>query len=394
MAESRSAPATDAVVLWLTGGPGCSSLLAAFTENGPCLVPETGPNAGSPVFNPYSWNSNATVIWLDQPTGVGFSYGPETDKDQADVAVDAYAFLQAFFKAHPALQPLPFFIFGESYGGHYAPSISYAVYKGNAALAAGDVKIRLEGVGIGNGLTVPLEQYPHYATLAYNYSIEKLGHPVVTLDTYETMVKELDTCLPLIAACQKDTNACADAQSVCNGAQIGPYEATGLNPYDIRAKCEFAPLCYDESHVTAFFNSPHTQALLGVEQTWTPCNYQVNGMFSNDWMKQFADPYLADQIDDGLRVLIYAGDVDFICNWLGNQAWALNFDWSGWADFNAAPMNNWTLDDGTTAGQVREAGGLFFLRVFDAGHMVPADQPKAALALLNTMISGANFSNF
>jgi carboxypeptidase C (cathepsin A) len=117
-AASRSNPAVDPVVLWLTGGPGCSSLLAAFSENGPCLVPETGPNAGKAVFNPYAWNSNATVVWLDQPAGVGFSYGNTNDKDEADVAVDAYAFLQAYFKAHPALATRPFFVAGESYGGH------------------------------------------------------------------------------------------------------------------------------------------------------------------------------------------------------------------------------------------------------------------------------------
>lgn len=197
-------------------------------------MPETGANAGKAVYNPWAWNSNATVIWLDQPAGVGFSYGSETDKDEADVAVDAYAFLQAFFKAHPLLQPLPFFVFGESYGGHYTPAISYAVAQGNAALAPGDVKIALTGVGIGNGLTVPADQYPKYAELAYNYSITKLGHPVITLATYEQMVRELDVCIPLIESCQTDTSSCALAQSVCNNAQIGPYEATNLNPYDVR----------------------------------------------------------------------------------------------------------------------------------------------------------------
>ena len=62
-AEAHNAPDTAPVVLWQTGGPGCSSLLAAFTENGPCLVPETGPNAGKAVVNPYAWNTNATMIW-------------------------------------------------------------------------------------------------------------------------------------------------------------------------------------------------------------------------------------------------------------------------------------------------------------------------------------------
>ncbi len=156
---------------------------------------------------------------------------------------------------------------------------------------------------------MPVAQYPKYAELAYNYSITKLGHPVITLRTYETMVRELATCLPLITQCQTDTSVCAQAQSVCNNAQIGPYEATGLNPYDIRIPCEVPGLCYDESHVTAFFNSAATQKALGVDQPWAACNYQVNGQFSSDWMKQFADPYVSSQLNAGTRVLIYAGDV-------------------------------------------------------------------------------------
>ena len=60
LAEARYSPDTAPVVLWQTGGPGCSSLLAAFTENGPCLVPETGPNAGKAVLNRFAWNSEYT----------------------------------------------------------------------------------------------------------------------------------------------------------------------------------------------------------------------------------------------------------------------------------------------------------------------------------------------
>lgn len=74
-------------------------------------------------------------------------------------------------------------------------------------------------------------------------------------------------------------------------------------------------LCYDESKVTAFFNDASIQKALGVDHqtTWGACNYNVNGMFSSDWMKQFAQPYVSAQLEAGTRVLIYAGDVDFIC---------------------------------------------------------------------------------
>ena len=387
-----------------TGGPGCSSLLAAFTENGPCLVPEKGADRGKAVFNPYAWNSNATVVWLDQPAGVGFSWGTENDKDEAGAAKDAYAFLQAFFKAHTALQALPFFVVGESYGGHYTPALTYAVSQGNKV--PGNLRINLKGVGVGNGLTVPLAQYPEYSTLAYNFTMEKLGKPVITLDVYKQMQAELKVCLPAIAACANDTAVCALAQSVCNNAQIGPYESTGLNPYDFRIPCEVPGLCYDESGVTAFFNEPAIQKALHVDShatTWQTCNYNVNGQFSSDWMKQFAEPYISSQLEEGTRVLvsapctsaralarlplplltlpslppthppgpqIYAGDVDFICNWLGNQAWTLGLEWSGKAGFNAAEFKDWAVG-GASAGLARTYGGLTFLRVFDAGHMVP-----------------------
>ena len=72
MFESRSKPSTDPVLLWMTGGPGCSSEVALFGENGPCKV--NGEGIGT-ERNPYSWNTNANLIYIDQPTGTGFSYG-------------------------------------------------------------------------------------------------------------------------------------------------------------------------------------------------------------------------------------------------------------------------------------------------------------------------------
>ncbi len=77
-------------------------------------------------------------------------------------------------------------------------------------------------------------------------------------------------------------------------------------------------------------------------------------------------------------------------NWLGNQAWTLGLEWSGKAGFNAAEFKDWAVG-GAAAGKSRTYGGLTFLRVFDAGHMVPADQPVAALALLNQLTSGKPF---
>ena len=64
----RSNGETIPLVIWLTGGPGCSSSLALLTENGPCKVNKDGATTN---VNPYSWTEAAHVLWLDQPANVG-----------------------------------------------------------------------------------------------------------------------------------------------------------------------------------------------------------------------------------------------------------------------------------------------------------------------------------
>ena len=73
---------------------------------------------------------------------------------------------------------------------------------------------------------------------------------------------------------------------------------------------------------------------------------------------------------NNIRVLIYAGDADFICNWMGNKAWTLDLDWNGKTAFNNAVDHDWNVD-GKKAGTVRTASNFTFLQVNNAGHMVP-----------------------
>jgi cathepsin A (carboxypeptidase C) len=89
--------------------------LAIFVENGPYRINET---TGEVTINPYSWNSNANVIFVDQPIGTGFSYGDLDDyvTKESQVAEDMYEFLQSFIVQFPQYAKLPFFVTGESYG--------------------------------------------------------------------------------------------------------------------------------------------------------------------------------------------------------------------------------------------------------------------------------------
>jgi cathepsin A (carboxypeptidase C) len=390
--ESRSVPSTDPVIIWLTGGPGCSSQLALMSENGPCTPTPDGMDT---VNNPYSWNTNANIMWIDQPAGVGYSYGFEGDHNETMVAEDLYHFLQGFFTQHPEYLTNPFFVFGESYGGHYVPAVSHRIYLGNQNNDG--IKINLQGLGIGNGLTDPVIQYQYYPAMAMNNSY---GIKCVSEETYESMVERLPRCINLAKACQVNVSLCDQADTYCNLVETTPYSMTGLNPYDIRKPCGDNDLCYDFSNVDVFLNLQSTRDALHVSsevKEWVSCNTRVNLHFIFDWMRNFQQ-YLIPMLENDIRVLIYAGDVDFICNWIGNKAWTQELRWSGKNAFNTIGDHEWKYgSSGTIGGMARSAtathgkGSLTFLQVYEAGHMVPMDQPEAALHLLNTFTSNQAF---
>lgn len=380
--ESRGNPLTDPVILWMTGGPGCSSGLAILAENGPCHIDSNG----NLYNNPYSWNNLATVIYIDQPAGVGFSYSDRKgyDHNEAEVSEDMFHFMQAFYQANPQYLTNPLFVYGESYGGHFAPATAHRLWQGNQRNEG--LKTPLTGLSVGNGLTEPQVQYRYYAELAYNWCKTVKGAPCISEAEYTLQVSQIPSCIEKIVACQANLSACADADNYCGNTQMGPYENSGLNVYDIRIPCQVPGLCYNFTTTVNFFNLPAVQASLGVASkniTWQTCSYTVNGMFSNDWMQNIGQ-MVPDLLSSNIRVLIYAGDMDFICNWLGNKAWTLALPWANQTAFSAAQDRPWYLDE-VEAGFVRSVGNaqtnaLFsFVQVHGAGHMVPMDQPARIL---------------
>ena len=171
--------------------------------------------------------------------------------------------------------------------------------------------------------------------------------------------------------------------------QVTPVQLTGINLYDVRQKCEHPPLCYDFGLTDEFLNLPATQAQLGVKRKWSSCNMEVNGRFRADWMHAF-EAVVPALLRNKIRVLVYAGEMDYICNYMGNKAWTLQLEWPGKAAFVAAGDHKW-LVEGKPAGLARSAEGFTFLQVFAAGHMVPLDQPLNSLAMFRSFLSDEPF---
>ena len=378
--ESRGNPKEDPILLWLNGGPGCSSLTGLFMELGPSSINEKR----EVKFNPSSWNANASVIFLDQPVNVGYSYSGSSVSNTVAAGKDVYALLTLFFKQFPEYADLPFHISGESYAGHYIPVFAAEI------LSHKKRNINLQSVLIGNGLTDGLTQYEYYRPMACGDG----GWPAV-LDEQEctSMDNALPRCQNLIESCYNSESvwSCVPASIYCNNAIIGPYQRTGQNPYDVRKKCGGNSLCYDElDWIQEYLNRDDVMEALGAEvDSYDSCNFDINRnfLFAGDWMQPFHR--LVPGILEQLPVLIYAGDADFICNWLGNLAWTTELEWPGQKAYAKAPLEDFTLqDDEKKLGSVKSAANFTFMRLHAAGHMVPYDQPVASLEMLNRWLDG------
>ncbi|KAJ0963573.1 hypothetical protein J5N97_028695 [Dioscorea zingiberensis] len=375
--ESRHSK-KDPVVIWLTGGPGCSSELAVFYENGPFTISDNM----SLKWNDFGWDMASNLIYVDQPTGTGFSYSSDERDirhDEKGVSDDLYDFLQEFFKAHPEYVKNDFYITGESYAGHYIPAFASRVHQGNKAKEG--IHINLKGFAIGNGLTNPEIQYKAYTDYA-------LAMGIIQESDYKEINKLYPACQLAIKKCgTSGTRACISAYRACNEIFNSILEIAGnINYYDIRKQCE-GDLCYDFSNMEKFLNLKTTRDALGVgDIDFVSCSTTVYQAMLTDWMRNL-EVGIPALLEDGIKLLVYAGEYDLICNWLGNSKWVHSMEWSGQQKFVSSAETSFNVG-GAEAGILKSHGPLSFLKVHNAGHMVPMDQPKAALEMLRRWTYG------
>ena len=176
-AQNGNKPDTP-VMLWLQGGPGASSLFGLFTEIGPIYIDANGNIQSRPI----SWNGDYHLVFIDNPVGTGYSFTSNDAgyaKSQDDVARDLYSALTQFFQIYTDYASNPFIVTGESYAGHYVPSITYKIHVENQNPQV-KVKINLKGMSIGDGLTDPYNQYD-YGSFLYQVSSKPFFFTLVDL---------------------------------------------------------------------------------------------------------------------------------------------------------------------------------------------------------------------
>jgi cathepsin A (carboxypeptidase C) len=162
-----------------------------------------------------------------------------------------------------------------------------------------------------------------------------------------------------------------------------------------------------DSEVIAYLNKKDVQELLGVRPARKYLVYSptVNFAFGSTMdIARGTTDYVAALLERNVRVLIYAGSYDWVCNWVGTERWTLALEWSGQVAFRAEPLQEWTVD-GKRAGKTRSAEGFTFATVDATGHMVrnsynkslrflksvwqvPYDKPKESLEMINRWLAG------
>ncbi|KAL8481277.1 hypothetical protein ACS0TY_027704 [Phlomoides rotata] len=366
--EAQNAPkntplSQTPILIWLQGGPGCSSMLANLRENGPWIL---NPNLS---FEPNKgpWNNIFGLLFLDNPIGTGFSIASspqEIPRNQLDVAKHLYIAIKKFINLDKSFKNRPIYLTGESYAGKYLPALGYYILK------SGDKSINLKGVAIGNGLTDPEIQVSTHAENAYNLGLIN--------DEQSTLLQKLQSQTIGLIKRRKWGEATDARNRVLNTLT----NMTGLATlYDFR---RLTP--YPNRVVVEFLNNVGVKKALGVKESlvFELCSSVVGDALHEDVMKSVR--YMVEFLVKKTRVLLYQGQCDLRDGPYSTYLWMKEMKWEGLDEFLKAERKVWRSDDGMLAGYVQKWERLSHAVVLNAGHLVPTDQPVNSQVLMQDWV--------
>ena len=358
------------LILWLQGGPGCSSMTGNLYEFGPLYIDEKA----QPKRRAVTWAEDYHLIFIDNPIGAGFSFAA-SDSDYVtnftQMSSNLYYMLTQLNQRYPTLFKRDFYIFGESYAGHWIPAIAYKILTENKiAKITGKFVVPLKGIGIGDGWTDPLEQLNNNAVFGFATGLTDEAE-TAQVAGYEKKGRELIKKDRQCEA-QEYFGKVVDALAVGGG---------GVNVYNFR---EFGD--YDFSAIDTWLSQTSTKDLLHVpnQVPFNDCNDVAYVKLCTDFMTSVKP--LIPSILDQIPVLLFNGQDDLIVNTPAAENWIASMNWSGRDEYLAADKTIWKVD-GEVAGYVRTAKNLTQLVILKAGHMAPADQPKNSFDMVKRFIN-------
>jgi len=356
------------LLLWLQGGPGCSSLIGNLYEFGPFAI----DNRQRPRPRKDSWAEDYHLLFIDNPFGAGFSFTPTSDyvRSEEDMADYLYTALSALCTMHSTwFKERDFYVFGESYAGKFIPNVAKLVL--DKSLGLTKCPIRLQGIGLGNAWVHPVVQ---------TLSMSNYSHAAGLVTEQERLEA---------AGIERRAKAAYEAGNYGESNQLSieaslyiAHKAGGINPYNVR---EFGN--YDLSDMAMWLMSARTKEALHVpgHLAYNQCGEPAYLALEEDEMQPVAS-LLSSLLDRGLKVLVYTGQDDLICNTLGTTQYLEELEWRGQQGYRASKAELWRVD-GQAAGHVRTYDTLMQAVVIGAGHMVPRDQLRRSRDLLRQFLA-------
>ncbi|KAF5393141.1 hypothetical protein D9757_001118 [Collybiopsis confluens] len=371
LVKNRRVADRERVVFWFNGGPGCSSFDGLMMEVGPWRMDGKG---GFKVAEG-GWEEYATMVYVDQPAGTGFSY-TSTDKyiHTLEQASDQFIeFLRNFYKIFPEYKRMDTYLGGESYAGQYIP------YFANAILNS-DFGTSLKGAAIGNGWMDARRQYPSFL----DYSV-RVGILEENSDAWKEAKKKTDECMVKV-------NGITDREPIsvqeCEGLLLDVTKVRErvvednkmcINIYDVRLD-DTVPACGmnwppDIKPVTTYLDRKDVVRALhatGHSQSWVECRGRIHAELHES--ESNSSITILPRVLEKIPVLLFAGDQDLICNYVGMEAMIGAMNWNGMTGLGEVDMQLWNVN-GTPAGTWVTSRNLTYTKIFNASHMAPFDVP-------------------
>jgi len=374
---------TKPLLVWLQGGPGCSSLFGLYTEIGPYII---GSDL-SLIMNNNTYAQDNHLLFVEQPIGVGFSNISPQDQapNYTTVAAKHFeTFLVNFFKVYSfsTLASNDLYLIGESYAGHYIPAFASQIIQNKAV----NNLTTLQGVIIGDGWTDPERQLNGYDSYAYSIGLISNVRRNLYRDTQNNILQDIINGQFVEASTLFDFITGTDPQF----NQSIPNVAGNVNVYNYR-QYNYSGL---DGPLGTWLNSSNVKNNFTIYPStfnWLSCNNSMYYNFYDDISRSYKQNI--SFLLENTRVLLYNGQNDIIVNTPSVENWIYSLEWSRSLDFLQTPKQNWLVNK-TVVGTVKQLNPLTFVLVKNAGHMVPTDQPINALNMVNRWLNNnTNWSN-
>jgi len=257
------------------------------------------------------------------------------------------------------------------------------------------LSVPIRGSAIGNGWIDARRQYPSYLDYAVKHGLVEPGTA-----QYERGKKATEDCVSLINEIEGEpihVDACDGVMQTVVDEPGGADEKAGLcfNVYDVRLKDE-TPACgmnwpYDLKNITSYLRRPDVVNALHAQaksEAWVECEGRVQRQLKGKIAPSSVT--VLPRVVEKIPVLLFAGDQDLICNYVGQESLIQSLTWNGATGLGAVETQTWTVGD-APAGTWVSSRNLTYVKIFNASHMAGYDQLHATHDMILRFM-GMNFS--